>query len=367
MFKIVRIDLHERAAVLVRGRPRFGLGPGTHVLLGLAVEVRRYDTFGLLANLPPEVRAVLPEGWTAEAVIGVDERGVLFRDGHPMRFLRPGHQRYWTVDPGVELRVYALDEPAPELTDALRALIPREELVETTVTEAQRGLLYRKGRFEGILDPGRYAFWSRTSAPVWVHVVDLRRRALTVAGQELMTRDKVSLRLSLHVDWAPADPVVVSHVAKDPEAALYALVQLAVREHVAAVTLDELLQGREALQRFLEERLRAQAEALGVRVVALGVRDIILPGEMRELLNQVIAAEMEAAANVIRRRDEAAATRGLANAAKVMAEEPTLLRLKELEALQAFADSVRDVKVVLGTDGLERLLPALGRGDASEP
>ena len=119
--------------------------------------------------------------------------------------------------------------------------------------------------------------------------------------------------------------------------AVYLVVQLAAREFVAGVTLDELLEGRDAMTRFLEEDSVPKAMRFGVHIERVGVKDVILPGEMKTLLNRVIEAEKEAAANVILRREETAATRSLANTARVMAEHPMLLRLKELETMKDIA------------------------------
>ena len=212
-----------------------------------------------------------------------------------------------------------------------------------------------KGRFEGVLESGRYAFWTRAGAPVAVRLIDMRRQQLAIPGQELLTRDKVTLRLTVAVDWAPADPETAPHAVVDVEGALYTLVQLALREHVAAVTLDELLEGREALTKFLEGQTTSEALRFGVRVIQVGVKDVILPGDMKALMNRVIEAEKQAAANVILRREEAAATRTMANAAKVMADNPVLLRLKELEAVERIAAQVGELKLHLGTEGVDTL------------
>jgi hypothetical protein len=79
---------------------------------------------------------------------------------------------------------------------------------------------------------------------------------------------------------------------------------------------------------------------------------------MKTLLNRVIEAEKEAAANVILRREETAATRSLANTARVIADHPVLLRLKELEAIKDIAERIDEVRLVVGSDGLDKLLPA---------
>src|SRR5262249_38324725 len=157
-------------------------------------------------------------------------------------------------------------------------------------------------------------------------------------AQELMTRDKVTLRLSLSAEYAVSDPALATNSVSDVRDALYLLVQLAARNYVGAATLDQLLEGRDDMTRYLEAEGLPKAARFGVRVERVGVKDVVLPGEMKTLLNRVIEAEKAAAANVILRREEAAATRLMANTARIMAQEPVLLRLKELETLKEMAE-----------------------------
>src|SRR4029453_5748669 len=139
---------------------------------------------------------------------------------------------------------------------------------------------------------------------------------------------------------------------------VYLVVQLAARQFVSGVTLDELLEGRDTMTRFLEEDSVPKAMRFGVRIDRVGVKDVVLPGEMKALLNRVIEAEKEAAANVILRREETAATRSLANTARVMAQAPVPLPLKDLEAMKEIAERIEEVRVVVGADGFGALLPA---------
>lgn len=356
MFKTFRVQLDERAVVLQDGLPLTALSPGKHVVWGFGLTALYFDTRKLICDAPAEVRAVMPEGWVAEISLDARQRGVLSREGRPMRFLRPGTHRFWTVDPAVRVEILSVDEPVPELTDELAAIVPQGEIVDQTVLEHQRGLLYVQGKFAKVLEPGRHAFWSHAAARVSVRVIDMRRQQLTLAGQELMTRDKVTLRLSLSVEYAPTDPSVATHAIANAEQAIYLLTQLASRDYVASVTLDELLEGRDAMTRYLEDQTVTQAERFGIRIERIGVKDVVLPGDMKLLLNRVIEAEKQAAANVILRREEAAATRTMANAARVMAEEPTLMRLKELETLERIASRIHELRLVVGVEEVQRLL-----------
>jgi regulator of protease activity HflC (stomatin/prohibitin superfamily) len=268
--------------------------------------------------------------------------------------------RLWRVNPAVGLRIFDVTQPAPELTDELRAVIPAAELIEANVRQFERGLKYVQGRFDAVLEPGRYAFWNHPGARIAVQVLDIRVQQLKIEGQELMTRDKVTLRLTLTAEYAAADAPTTVHAVADVKDALYLAVQLAAREFVAGVTLDELLEGRDALTRYLEAQVVPRAEQFGLRVQRVGVKDVILPGEMKALLNKVIEAEKAAAANVILRREDAAATRNMANTAKVIADNPVLMRLKELETMKDIAEKIDEIKLVMGMDGLKGLLPLAG-------
>jgi regulator of protease activity HflC (stomatin/prohibitin superfamily) len=358
MFNLFHVALHERAVVLENGLPREALAPGRHFRLGFGRTLTKFDTRRLVLDAPTAIRAALPADWFAEVRIGTHERGLIYKDGVPRAFVRPGSLRYWTVDPSVELVVLSIDEAMPELTDELQVVIPRGDYVDVMVHAHEKGLHYVQGRLAGVLEPGHYTLWTHPGSKVEVRTVDMRSTQLLLQPQELMTRDKVTLRLSLSADYAIADPEVATHRLASVRDAVYLVVQLAARDYVAGVTLDELLEGRDAMTRALEAAAVPQARAFGVTLERVGVKDVVLPGEMKTLLNRVIEAEKEAAANVILRREETAAMRSLANTARVMADNPVLLRLKELESLKDIAEKIGEVRLFMGADGFDTLLPA---------
>jgi regulator of protease activity HflC (stomatin/prohibitin superfamily) len=364
MFQNIHLKLNERAVIVRDGRVVRALGPGTYRFFRRH-EVTLWDTNALAFVAQPGVLAALPPEWYETIRLEPTQRAVIYRDGAPVKFLRPGVHRIWKIDPSVEIRAFAVTDPVPELTDELRAMIPAAEIVEVTVRQFERGLKYVQGRFEGILEPGRYLFWNHQAARTAVQVLDTRVQQLKIEGQELMTRDKVTLRLTLTAEYAPSDVPTTVHAVADVKDALYLAVQLAAREFVAGVTLDELLEARDTLTRYLEAQVTPRAEAFGVRVHRVGVKDVILPGEMKTLLNKVIEAEKAAAANVILRREDAAATRNMANTAKVIAENPVLMRLKELETMKDIAGKIDEIKLVMGLDGLKGFLP-LASGKTAE-
>jgi regulator of protease activity HflC (stomatin/prohibitin superfamily) len=345
--------------------PFRAFGPGRHAVWGRHISEQRFNVTELVFRALPEVRAMLPRDWYREVTVAPLERAVLLRDGVPVAFLRPGVHRFWTVDASVTLTKFDVTQALPPLTHELEQLIPRTEYIDVTVQAHEIGLRYEQGRLTGVLEPGRYKLWTHPEAQARIATADMRRTELAITGQELMTRDKVSLRLSLTVAFAIEDAVLATHKVENAQTAVFTAVQLAARGYVASVTLDELLEGREAFARFLSNEVAPKAKAFGVRVEDLGVKDVVLPGEMKTLLNRVIEAEKAAAANVISRREETAATRSLVNTARLMADQPILLRLKELEAMKEIAAEIHEVRIVVGADNLQSLLPAqlLGRAE----
>jgi len=357
MLKVIDVRINERAVVLKNGLPKRALGPGRFWLWGFNQSVLVFDTDQLVLRAQPAVRELLAESFS-EVKLGREERGIVHRDGRPVLFLRPGVHRVWSVDPSVELVVHRVDEPLPKLSDELLSVIPKGEIIQSIVREHERGLCFVQGKLVSVLEPGRHAFWTHPEAQVGVQTLDMRLEQTAIAGQELMTRDKVTLRLTLTVEHAIVDPALAATRVGSVRDAVYLVVQLAAREFVAGVTLDELLEGRDAMTRFLEADAAEKVARFGVRVERVGVKDVVLPGEMKTLLNRVIEAEKEAAANVILRREEVAATRQLANTARVMADNPVLLRLKELDALKEIAERIGEVRLVVGADNFRTLLPA---------
>jgi len=227
--------------------------------------------------------------------------------------------------------------------------------VTTHVPEQHAALVFIDGQLARTLGPGPVSFWNLQSSVV-VDVVDLRLQAVEVGGQELLTRDKVSLRVNLSASTRVVDPVAArTGVAKVGEQ-VYRELQFALRQAVSARSLDELLADKAALDADILVRVRAQVAGLGTDVLGVGVKDVILPGDMREIFNAVVQAEKEAQANVVRRREEANATRSLLNTARLIEDSPVLMRLKELEALEKVTAKIDKLTVFGGLDGVLKQL-----------
>ncbi len=212
------------------------------------------------------------------------------------------------------------------------------------------GVLFIDGRYSGTLEPGEYAFW-KGPADAKVVEVDLRETMVDVGGQEIMTADKVTLRLNAVVTYKIVDARKAISQTDDVRQALYRDTQLVLRAAVGARELDVLLTDKDAVAREIEETVRRRAGELGLAIATAGIRDVILPGEIKDLMNKVTEARKAAEANLIARREETAAIRSQANTARLLAESPTLMRLRELEVLEKVAAGGK-LSIVLGEKGL---------------
>jgi len=290
------------------------------------------------------------------------EVGLVYRDGRFLEALAPGVRKvYWTVP--YPLRVERIDTrselklPKALASDLFRI---REGAVAarfaalvygTEVRDHWVGLLIVDGELVESLAPGFHAFWA-VKRKVTVEHLDTRVQAMEVQGQEILTRDKVSLRLNLGAMYRVVDPVRGRALLQNPADWLYRELQFALRQSVGARDLDRLLEDKDAVDREVFDKLAAQAADNGFELRSVGLKDVILPGEMKDILNQVVQAEKAAQANVIKRREETAATRSLLNTAKLMEQNPTLLRLKELETLEKVTEKVDRLTVFGGLDGV---------------
>ncbi len=289
------------------------------------------------------------------------QRALVWTEGRFHSILGPGRYAYWTGQK--EVRV--------ELVDARDIRFAHEQL-ETIVRgpgsdrflelhevlPEQIGVLFLQGKPAGTLAPGRYTFW-KNLATIKLTKLETREAVLDVPGQEILTADKVSLRLNAVALYLVRDPQLAVSTVDDPKQALYREVQLALRTVIGNRELDVLLADKDAVGQELAALVRPRAATFGLDVPAVGVRDLILPGEMRELFNKVIEAKKAAEANIIVRREETAAIRHQMNAAKMLAENPTLLRLRELETLEKVSAHGK-LNVVLGEKGLtERIVNLL--------
>lgn len=218
----------------------------------------------------------------------------------------------------------------------------------------EKGLRFRNGRFVEVLEPGRYRV-ARLFVKEEIRTVDLRLRTIVLQGQEMLTLDKVTLRMTVLAKMRVADPAAAVLKVDDYVAQLYGDLQLALRDAVGALELDAAIGQKGRIGDLITSAAKPKAAAYGVELVEAGVRDVILPGDMKAILNQVMEARKKAEAALILRREEVAATRSLANTAEMLAKNPALMRLKEFEALEKVAARGASIVVAPEVFGLTRI------------
>lgn len=218
------------------------------------------------------------------------------------------------------------------------------------VPEHHQGLVYIDNVQQPPLTQGRYHYWL-VNQTVGSQVADLRLQTCEVSGQELLTEDKVTVRANVVCNYRITDAPKWFAQHQSPEEYLYRELQFAIRALIGSKSMDTLLADKQGLDTELTALIRAKVPQ-GAEIDSAGVKDIILPGEIRSILTRVVEAEKSAQANNIRRREETAATRSLLNTACVMEENPTALRLKELETLEKVTEKIDKISVYGGLDGV---------------
>jgi regulator of protease activity HflC (stomatin/prohibitin superfamily) len=358
----VLIKENERAIALYKGEIINVLVPGEHIMPNRDnnLEIERHallrpEFVSKFDNALLNRHASLAAKHVTTFRAGADELVLIDRDGQLHAVLLPERKlTIWNdAGPWVTQTVSVKDTLAVDL--ALMRRVGGVRLASHmhvhVVNEGQAGLLYIDGKLAQVLAPGTHAYWN-VGRVIKVTVVDLRVQSLDVTGQELLTRDRVSIRINIAAEYQVVDPVKAEGMTKDYTDTLHRALQMAFRKTLGALTLDQILERKGVVDVEAGEKVRGEMAALGVKVLDIALKDVILPGEMREILNQVVAAEKQAEANVIRRREETNATRSLLNTAKVMSENPVMLRLKELEALESIASKVDKLTIHNGTSGL---------------
>ena len=345
VFQRIHITQYQRALVFRGGDLVSVLQPGSYVRVPLWDAMRRVriEVANLLDSKfqHPLLDVLVKDASLRRELEIVDltdvQRALVWKDDRLESILGPGRHAYWKAPNDIRVEVFEVDAQARfeharahvvlEHADARRFL----DVVE--VAPSQEVLVYRDAGLIARATEGRLVYW-RDGRKVQVHVLDLREKTVDVSGQEIMTRDKVTLRANLAVTYRIVDTVRAVTAAQDADSALYREAQLALRSAVGTRTLDTLLADKEVLGGELGGVLNKRVRPLGIEILGTGLRDVILPGDMKAMLNQVILAQKEAEANLIKRREETAAARSQANTARLLAENPVLARMKELEKLQ---------------------------------
>ncbi len=210
------------------------------------------------------------------------------------------------------------------------AIIWRYGVRRATVYEFERGLKYVRGIFRAVLPPGQHWYLPVFSS---IRKVDIRPRFTSVTGQEVLSADGVTLKASLAANYEVENPDTATNKVRDFQESLHLELQLALRQIVGAVDIDTLLTTRDEISQKLTEMTEAKARTLGLRLISVGLKDIMFPGKLKEVFAQVVSARKEGLAALEKARGETAALRNLANAAKLIESNPGLMQLRVLQSV----------------------------------
>lgn len=368
-FKKINVADNERVLMFRKNRFEKILTPGEYRIFDLSGNVTAFKYDITKAELNHHLGRFLITAYHDNLVNDVicadikeNQIGLIYLDGKLSDILSPNtFKMYWNLVVKVEIKVIDISESFAVESKLLATLVRNKgSLIYTKGVDATYyievpdnhvGLLKINGKLEKLLKPGSYGYW-RFNRNIEVQRLDCRLQTMEVSGQEILTKDRVSLRINLSASYRIVDTEKVATLLKSHVEFLYREFQLALREVVGTRSLDAILQDKDIVNQTVEGRIKTKALSYGLEVLDVGVKDIILPGDMKSILNQVVEAQKAAEANLIKRREETQATRSLHNTAKVMEGNATLMRLKELEVLERVTGKIDHMTVYNGLEGV---------------
>jgi regulator of protease activity HflC (stomatin/prohibitin superfamily) len=208
-----------------------------------------------------------------------------------------------------------------------RSLVQR-----TVVHEYENGLLYKHGKLIRLLGPGTYHLLKTWNE---VTVIDMRKRIVTVGAQELLSSDNIPFKASVAVAFRVTDPQKTVTKVQNYTEVLYLAVQLALRSAVRNLSIDQVLTSKLDIAQQLREAVQPQSEECGLALELIDVKDIMLGADVRKIFAETLRAQKEGQAALERARGESASLRNLANAARMLDDNPALLNLRVLQAMSA--------------------------------
>jgi regulator of protease activity HflC (stomatin/prohibitin superfamily) len=347
--KRVKINAWKKGLVLKNGEYQRVLSEGSY-WIGFSEIVIEYD-MAVQFKSPINLNIMLLDSefvrLTEIVEVKNNEIALRYENGLLTEVMDAGTYVYWKGLLKQEFKIVDLN--TIEIDSSIdKSLYARKELVNYirtyTVEPYEKAVLYINGKFEKIVEPGTYYYW-KNSTTVVITRADVRSTQLEIAGQEILSKDKAALRINFYVQYKIEDIVKAVVENKEYEKQLYVIMQLILREYIGALSLDELLEKKEAVSEYIMKAAAKRVKDLGVELRGGGIRDIILPGEMKEIMNQVLVAEKKAQANTIMRREETASTRSLLNTAKLMEDNAMLLKLKEMEFVEKVSEKITGITV----------------------
>lgn len=347
--KNVKVNAYQVGLVFKNGEYKRMLTAGTY-WLWFNEHLYLYDITKQF-NAPVELNILLQDEALANILHVVDVKDneivLQYKNGLLEYVLTAGRYTYWKSV--VQYDFIRADISKIEITENIGRATLQSKLVAPfvrsyIVENYEKALMFVDGKFVQVLSSGVYDWW-KNNINIQVGKVDTRQLQLEINGQEILTKDKAALRINAWSKYKVVDIEKALLQNKEYDKQLYVAFQLALREYIAGFSFDELLEKKETIAPFILQSVKQNAEALGVEVNGFGIRDIILPGDVKEIMNQVLVAEKKAQANIIMRREETASTRSLLNTAKLMEDNPMLFKLKEMEYVEKIAEKINSISV----------------------
>lgn len=271
-----------------------------------------------------------------------------------------------TLNPELITLQASLMAVEPHIVAALRASVAVAKLLAPFVTSYEVppdhvGLLQLDRMFERQLSLGFYAYWHEEKR-LSLTQLDGRLTMIEITGQEILTQDKVPVRVNVTASYKIINAQLMVSGLNDYKDFVYKEIQFALRAAIGSKTLDDLLENKNRTDEQILSYTHQKALVQGIEMVSLGIKDLIFPSETKAILGKVVKAEKAAQANVIRRRKETAATRSLMNTSKVIKDNPVVLRLKELETLEKITEKIDRISVFGGIESLLKQVASFKTG-----
>ena len=318
--------------------------------LRFSQQVMLYDTTKEFSPLG-SVEVLLQDEALVKLLTIVDvkdnELALIYENDNFKKVLGAGRYFFWK---GLVNRVFQhIDKSKIYITEDInKTLFSNYEFTKNIrlfeVATFEKAILLVDDVYTKTLTGGTYRFW-KNDKTIKIVKADIRQLQLEISGQELLTKDKANIRINFYTQYKVIDIEKALLATKEYEKQLYILMQLALRTYVGGYTLDELLEKKEGIATAILEEVAKNTGPLGVTVINCGIRDVILPGDMKEIMNQVLVAQKKAQANIITRREETASTRSLLNTAKLMEDNEMLFKLKEMEYVEKIADKIGEISL----------------------
>ena len=347
--------------VMKNGRFVKTVGAGKYsfpALMGYSVKLEVMEGELQFAEVPFEILMKDSNfaGKVKKFVIPDGEVGFIYRNGSLVNCAKKNEYVFWNVFEEMDVKTYSMESDGvqDELTKNMMEYVPMKYYTKAVVPESSVALLYLNKQLERTLDSGIYYFWNY-KREVEAKVVNLKWQELAIAGQEILTKDKIGIRINVVCSYRITDAVKAVSERNNLGDSIYSFIQMTVRELVGNYRLDEILEKKVEIGDELKKIAKKNEDDFYVTFASFGIKDIILPGEIRDIMNTVLVAEKKAQANVIERREEVASTRSLMNTAKLMEENETLFQLKKLEYLERICSQVGEISVSNGGNVLEQL------------